>query len=107
MSLDSFGTFSTEPEPELEEAICNCLYMLLPTLKLEYAAVIWRIDLMNEKREMMAARLDITVNALTVRLHRARWALKRWRPAQCTAIPIVDATRSKPPADSSGTSQLR
>ncbi len=88
MSPGEFDAFSAEPDPELEEAVCNCLYKLLPTLKPEHAEVIWRIDLIGETREAVAARLDITLNALGVRLHRAREALKRRLQEMCLTCPV-------------------
>lgn len=60
----------------LESAICECLYAHLPLLKVEHAEVIRRIDLAGESRETVAADLGVTVNNLTVRLYRARKALK-------------------------------
>lgn len=66
----------TQPEVDLEQTVCNCLYRLLPTLKPVYAEVIWRADLLEEPRDEIAKSLDTTVNNVTVRLHRARRALK-------------------------------
>lgn len=65
-----------EPDDAIDEAVCNCLYRLLPTLKPDYAEVLWRADLLEEPRESIAQSLDTTVNNVTVRLHRARRALK-------------------------------
>jgi len=88
MSPEQLDGLSTVPDPELEEAVCNCLYKLLPTLKPEHAEVIWRVDLMEETREAVAAHLDITLNALGVRLHRARQALKRRLEEMCLTCPV-------------------
>lgn len=88
MSPEKFDAFSAEPDPELEEAVCNCLYKLLPTLKPEHAEVIRRIDLVGEPREQVAARLGVTLNALGVRLHRARQALKRRLEEMCLTCPV-------------------
>ena len=88
MGPDYFDALSSTHDEELEEAVCNCLYKLLPTLKPAQAEVIWRIDLMDEPREAVAARLDITVNTLTVRLHRARQALKRRLEEMCLTCPV-------------------
>ncbi|MFN3225831.1 MAG: RNA polymerase sigma factor [Hyphomicrobiales bacterium] len=79
---------SIEADFEIDEAICNCLYKLLPTLKAEYAEVIWRIDLLEEPREHVAVDLDLTVNNLTVRLHRGRQALRKRLEQMCLACPI-------------------
>ena len=48
----------------------------LPRLKPEYAQIIRQVDLMDRSRTEAAADLGITVNNLTVRLHRARAALR-------------------------------
>src|SRR3546814_6670813 len=65
-----------EPDREIDDAVCQCLYKLLPTLKPRYAEVIWRADLLGEPRDRLAISLGITVNNVTVRLHRERQALK-------------------------------
>ncbi|WP_084327430.1 RNA polymerase sigma factor [Salinarimonas rosea] len=77
-----------EADAEIEEAICNCLYTLLPTLKGDYAEVIWRIDLLEERRERVAADLGLTLNNLAVRLHRGRQALKRRLQEMCLTCPV-------------------
>lgn len=64
-------------EQELHTAICACLKTLLPNLKSEYAEVLQRADLEELPIGQVAAALDITPNNATVRLHRARQALKR------------------------------
>lgn len=79
---------SIEPDDELEEAICNCLYKLLPTLKPEYAEVIWRVDLLEEPRDRVAASLGVSLNNVTVRLHRGRQALKKRLEEMCLTCPI-------------------
>jgi len=66
-----------EPDLEIDEAICHCLYNLLPTLKPEYAQLIWRVDLLGEARKTVAQETGVSANNLTVRLHRARQALKQ------------------------------
>jgi len=72
-----------EPDEEIDDAVCQCLYKLLPTLKAEYAAVIWRVDLLGEPRDRVAVSLGITLNNVTVRLHRARQALKQRLEQMC------------------------
>ncbi|MSU91769.1 sigma-70 family RNA polymerase sigma factor [Rhodobacteraceae bacterium 2CG4] len=75
-------------DEELDAAICNCLYKLLPTLKPEYAEVIWRVDLQEQPREAVAKDLGITLNNLTVRLHRGRHALKTRLVQMCLTCPV-------------------
>lgn len=49
---------------------------LLPRLKPEYAEIVRKMDLLDRPRSEVAGELGITVNNLTVRLHRARSALR-------------------------------
>lgn len=88
MSPEHFDTFPGEPDEDLDEAICNCLHKLLPTLKPDQADLIRRIDLAGEPREVVASRLGITVGALNVRLHRARRALKQRLEEMCLTCPV-------------------
>ena len=62
---------------------------LLPRLRPEYAEVIRQVDLMERSHAEAAGTLGITVNNLTVRLHRARGALRtqlRAEPARAAAF---------------------
>lgn len=63
-------------ELELKDAVCACMTSLLPTLKPEYAEMILRVDLQDTPLSEVASSLSITQNNATVRLHRARQALK-------------------------------
>lgn len=74
--LADMADFTIEPDVELDQAVCDCLYQLLPTLKPEYAEVIWRVDLLGEPRDRIAVSLGTTVNNISVRLHRARKSLR-------------------------------
>ncbi len=77
--------------PHLEESdatLCRCFYRLLPTLRPDYAAVLRSIDLQGQSRAQVATRLGMTVNNLTVRLHRARSALRRRLQQTCLTCPI-------------------
>ena len=77
----------TREDPELESTVCTCLYALLPTLKPEYADILRRVDLLGEPRQQVAAALGVTVQNVTVRLHRARQAIKRALLLSCTTCP--------------------
>ena len=70
---------------EVDHDVCECLYRYLPLLKTEQAEVIRRIDLAGEPRELVAVETGVTVNNITVRLHRARQALKGHLEEMCTA----------------------
>lgn len=65
-----------EDAPELERIACACIQALLPTLKEAEAEVLQAVDLGGETPGAFAARSGITANAMTVRLHRARKALR-------------------------------
>ncbi|HML90835.1 RNA polymerase sigma factor [Methyloceanibacter sp.] len=88
VSPDDLDDLPVEPDGELDEAICNCLYKLLPTLKPEYAEVVWRIDLLGEPRDQVASDLGATSNNVSVRLHRGRQALKKRLEEMCVTCPV-------------------
>jgi len=48
MEQTNIENLAFEPDVELDGAICNCLYKLLPTLKPDYAEVVWRADILQE-----------------------------------------------------------
>lgn len=75
-------------DEELDAAICNCLYRLLPTLKAEYADIIWRADILGEPRNRLAESLGTSLNNLTVRLHRGRQALRKRLEEMCRTCPV-------------------
>ncbi len=77
-----------DPDPDLDAAVCNCLYRLLPTLKPEYADIVWRADILGEPRDRLAASLGTTLNNVTVRLHRGRQALRKRLEEMCATCPI-------------------
>lgn len=75
-------------DEELDAAICNCLYRILPTLKAEYADIIWRADILGEPRDRLAASLGTSLNNVTVRLHRGRQALRKRLEEMCRTCPV-------------------
>lgn len=77
--------FVMDQGAELDHDVCQCLYRYLPLLKTEQAEVIRRIDLAGESRELVAIETGATVNNITVRLHRARQALKGHIEEMCAA----------------------
>jgi RNA polymerase sigma factor (sigma-70 family) len=87
MENSHIESLAVEPDIELDGAICNCLYKLLPTLKADYAEVVWRADILGEPRDRIAASLGATLNNVTVRLHRGRQALKRRLEEMCLTCP--------------------
>lgn len=73
----------TATELELRAAICTCMNTLLPTLKPEYAEILRRVDLEDASVSNVAVELGISANNATVRLHRARQALKKQLELSC------------------------
>ena len=71
------------PEQELMDAVCACITKLLPTLKPEYASAIRRVELDEIAVRDYAAEENLTANAASVRLFRAREALKRRLVQSC------------------------
>ena len=76
-----------EPDAEIERQVCFCLYRILPTLRPDYADVIWRIDLLDEPRDRVAIGLGLTLGNINVRLHRGRRALKARLETICLTCP--------------------
>ena len=83
--LESLGGVS---DPEATNAVCTCLYKVLPTLRPAYAEVVWRVDLLGEPRERTAASLGTTLGNVNVRLHRGRLALRQRLEEMCLTCPI-------------------
>ena len=65
-----------EPPREASGEAAAVVVRLLPRLKLEYARVIEEVDLKERSRGEAAREFGVTTNNLTVRLHRARAALR-------------------------------
>ena len=72
---------ATEAEPAAGP--CKCLPKALSRLRPDYAAILRRADLEDEPRACIAADLGLTANALNVRLHRARHALRQELESSC------------------------
>jgi RNA polymerase sigma-70 factor (ECF subfamily) len=88
MEYTDIEKLSVQPDVELDGVVCNCLHKLLPTLKPEYAEVIWRADILGEPRDRIAASLGTTLNNVAVRIHRGRQALKKRLEEICLTCPI-------------------
>lgn len=76
---DELVTSGEDKMPGLDEArptLCACLAPLVGQLRPVYADLIRRVDLEGESPEAVAKDLNVTSNNLTVRLHRARQALR-------------------------------
>jgi RNA polymerase sigma-70 factor (ECF subfamily) len=88
MELTDIESRAVEPDVELDGAVCNCLYKLLPTLKPDFAEVLWRADILGEPRDRIAASLGTSLNNVTVRIHRGRQALKKRLEEMCLTCPV-------------------
>ena len=70
------GEDKTPALDELRPTVCACLQRLLPNLRPAYAELLQRVDLQGQSLAAVAQELKVTPNNLTVRLHRARQALR-------------------------------
>jgi RNA polymerase sigma-70 factor (ECF subfamily) len=73
-----------EDEP-LRSAVCRCIDGLIPSLKPEYAEIVRRVDLGGASVQEAAGDLGVTANNASVRLHRARAALRKQLEQTCGA----------------------
>lgn len=74
---------AVEPPPELHDAICGCVTRLASTLKPEYEAALRRIDVDGAPVQDFAAEAGITPNNASVRVFRAREALRKQVKTSC------------------------
>lgn len=75
-------------EVDLDAFVCMCLHKLLPVLKPEYAEVLRLVDVEEMPRAAVASRLGLSLNAMTVRLHRARHAMRQALELTCETCPV-------------------
>src|SRR5687767_7703884 len=86
---------TTERDPALDAAICDCVHGLIPTLKAEYADILRAVEMEGQGLADGAQRLAITPGTAAVRLHRARLALKgrlERSCGTCTGHACLDCT---------------
>lgn len=74
---------AVEPPPEMLDEICGCVTRLATTLKPEYALAIRRIDVDGAPVQDFAAEAGITPNNASVRVFRAREALRKQVRTSC------------------------
>lgn len=80
---------TTEIESELaldagsESEVCRCILGLADTLEPQYAAALKRVDIEGLSVQQFAVEAGITANNASVRLFRARGALKKRVEATC------------------------
>lgn len=63
-------------DTEERDKVCGCFKPLIATLPSDYGEVIRSVDLDEEPRENVAARMGLTVPNLNVKIHRAREKLR-------------------------------
>jgi RNA polymerase sigma-70 factor (ECF subfamily) len=85
-AMDQLARMITETEthqPDIERAICQCVYDLLPTLKYDYSRLLSRVDLEGASIAEVASETGMTANNTRVKLHRARKALRKQLQRSC------------------------
>lgn len=71
------------PDPRDRAELCRCVALLADTLKPEYASALRRVDVDGVQVKAWAAEEGITPNNASVRLGRAREALRKRVQAAC------------------------
>lgn len=77
--------FPEAPGEEEERELCQCFRRLLPLVPEQYRKLIEEVDLEGKDSGKVAAKLGVTRNNLTVRLHRARKHLRDVVTQNCRA----------------------
>ncbi len=70
---------------ESKELLCECFKELIKTINPGYADLLNKVDINDESLEDLAKAQNMTVNNITVKLHRARKALKESLEVTCGA----------------------
>jgi RNA polymerase sigma-70 factor (ECF subfamily) len=87
--------FPQVPDEDEERELCQCFRRILPLVPERYRDLLEEVDLKGKEPEEVAARLGLTKNNLTVRLHRARKHLRKALSANCRACSVhgcIDCT---------------
>ena len=74
---------AVEPPPEIRDEICGCVSRLASTLKPEYEEAIRRIDVEGAAVNDFAMQAGISANNASVRVFRAREALRKQVRTSC------------------------
>jgi RNA polymerase sigma-70 factor (ECF subfamily) len=88
---------ATEAAPDLqtEAIVCGCIDEVIPNLKPSYSEILRTVDLAGQSLEAFASNAGITTGNATVRIHRARQALKKQLIkvcSLCAKLACVDCT---------------
>jgi RNA polymerase sigma-70 factor (ECF subfamily) len=81
--INARGEQAVPSSDQLRPTVCACLEGILPSIRPAYADLLRRIDLQGEQFDAVTDDLKLTKNNLTVRLHRARQALRQALEASC------------------------
>jgi RNA polymerase sigma factor (sigma-70 family) len=73
------------PGAEEGRELCKCFRRLLPLVPEQYRGLLEEVDLKGQEPAEVAAKLGLTRNNLTVRLHRARKHLRKALSQNCGA----------------------
>ena len=73
----------TTPALEARALVCECIRTLAQTLKPEYATALERVDVDEVSLQQFATEAGISANNASVRLHRAREALRKRVTTTC------------------------
>jgi RNA polymerase sigma-70 factor (ECF subfamily) len=83
------------PDEEEQRELCKCFGRLMPLVPEQYRELLEKVDLEGNDPDEVAAKLGVTRNNLTVRLHRARKHLRKALTQNCGACSVhgcVDCT---------------
>lgn len=89
------------PDASDERVLCQCFRRLLPMIPEQYRDLLEEVDLKGNDIGEVAAKLGVTRNNLTVRLHRARKHLRDALSQNCRACSThgcLDCTCDESPA---------
>ncbi len=76
MDTDWLENVASREDKELDDSAMGCVRVALRSLREDDASLITRVDIQGCPQEEVAAELGISLNALSVRLARARKALR-------------------------------
>lgn len=79
---------TVQPDVLTRDIVCQCIAQVLPSLKASYAQALAEIDLAEGTLATYAAQHGITLANATVRIHRARKALKQRLLETCGACAL-------------------
>ena len=74
---------TVEPDDLTRDIVCKCIARVLPSLNPGYAQILRQVDLDESSLNAYATANSISVPNATVRIHRARQALKKALVATC------------------------